>query len=150
MRTNETKTRALELVISIGELSSRSGVKVPTIRFYEELKLMPPLPRTEGRQRRYTQDHLERLQFIRHSRDLGFRIEDVRELLRLGAHPDLPCEAADAIAARQLAEIEAKIERLQALQRELKRMLTACKRGTLRHCRIVETLADHSKCESAH
>ena len=132
--------------ISIGALAARSGVKVATIRFYEELKLMPAPPRTEGRQRRYTATHLDRLRFIRHSRDLGFSIEDVRELLRLAAHPDARCHTADAIAARQLAEVEAKIERLQALKGELKRMLAACEHGVVEGCRIVETLADHGRC----
>ena len=56
---------------SIGELSRRTGVKVPTIRYYEQMGLMPEGERTQGNQRRYRRDELERLAFIRHARDLG-------------------------------------------------------------------------------
>jgi DNA-binding transcriptional MerR regulator len=135
---------------SIGDLATLTDTKVPTIRYYEQIKLLPAPPRTEGGQRRYGRDHLDRLKFIRHSRELGFPVEEIRELLRLSAHPDAPCHAVDEIAAKQLAEVEGKIKRLQSLRKELKRMLGECEKGSLRHCRIIETLADHSLCEHAH
>lgn len=134
---------------SIGDLAGQSGTTVQTIRYYEQSGLMPAPPRTEGRQRRYAQVHLDRLKFIRHARELGFPVDDIRELLRLSAHPDQPCDTADRIAAEQLAEVERKIKRLQALRKELKRM-TACSHGLVRDCRIIETLADHSLCEAEH
>ncbi len=135
---------------SIGDLAERSGTKVPTIRYYEQSDLMPAPPRTEGGQRRYTKEHLRRLQFIRHARDLGFPIDDVRELLRLSAHLEAPCHAVDALAAKHLADVEHKIKRLQTLRRELKRMIGACEQGSLSSCRIIETLADHSLCGGDH
>ena len=61
-------------MFSIGELSKRTGVKIPTIRYYEQMGLIEPPQRSEGNQRRYTRDGLRRLSFIRHSRDLGFTI----------------------------------------------------------------------------
>jgi DNA-binding transcriptional MerR regulator len=134
---------------SIGDLAAQSGTTVQTIRYYEESGLMPAPPRTAGRQRRYAQSHLDRLKFIRHARELGFPVDDIRELLRLSAHPDSPCDAADRIAAEQLGEVERKIRRLQALRKELKRMVSG-PHGSLRDCRIIETLADHSLCETAH
>lgn len=134
---------------SIGDLASQSGTTVQTIRYYEQSGLMPAPPRTEGRQRRYAQVHLDRLKFIRHARGLGFPVDDIRELLRLSAHPDQPCDAADRIAAEQLAEVERKIVRLQALRKELKRMV-AGPHGALRDCRIIETLADHALCGAEH
>jgi DNA-binding transcriptional MerR regulator len=134
---------------SIGDLAAESGTTVQTIRYYEQSGLMPAPPRTSGRQRRYAQGHLDRLKFIRHARELGFPVDDIRELLRLSAHPDSPCDAADRIAAEQLAEVERKIERLRALRKELKRMVGGS-HGSLRNCRIIETLADHSLCESQH
>lgn len=136
-------------VFSIGDLARESGSTVQTIRYYEQSGLMPEPPRTEGRQRRYAQRHLDRLKFIRHARELGFAIEDIRELLRLSAHPEESCEAADRIASEQLAEVERKIARLEALRGELKRMV-AGPHGSLRECRIIETLADHSLCGAAH
>lgn len=135
---------------SIGDLAARSGIKVPTIRYYEMSNLMPAPPRTVGGQRRYTGEHLGRLQFIRHARELGFPIDDVRELLRLSAHLEAPCQAVDALAAKHLADVEHKIKRLKALRRELKRMIGACGQGCLKSCHIIETLADHSLCDAGH
>lgn len=134
---------------SIGDLAARSGTTVQTIRYYEQSGLMPSPPRTGGGQRRYARAHLDRLKFIRHARELGFSVDAIRELLRLSAHPDAPCEAADKIAAAQLAEVERKIARLNALKKELKRM-TAGPHGSLRDCRIIETLADHALCGAEH
>ena len=135
---------------SIGDLAQQSNTKVPTIRYYEESKLMPAPPRTAGGQRRYMQEHLDRLKFIRHARELGFPMEEIRELLRLSAHPDAPCAAVDDIAIKQLGEVERKIKRLQSLRKELKRMIGECERGPLRDCRIIETLADHRFCAGDH
>ena len=135
---------------SIGDLAIQTDTKVPTIRYYEQTKLLPAPPRTEGNQRRYGREHLDRLKFIRHARELGFPVDEIRELLRLSAHPDAPCHAVDEIAARQLAEVEGRIKRLQSLRKELKRMLTECEKGSLRNCRIIETLADHSLCDNEH
>ena len=126
---------------SIGDLATASGTTVQTIRYYEQSGLMPVAARTEGRQRRYAQTHLDRLKFIRHARELGFPVEDIRELLRLSSQKDAPCDAADRIAAEQLAEVKRKIARLQALEVELERMVGACRHGTL---------ADHSLCSTAH
>jgi DNA-binding transcriptional MerR regulator len=85
--------------LSIGDLSRATGVKATTIRFYEAEGLLAPPARSEGGHRVYGRAHLDRLGFVRHARELGFGMEDVRELLRLAdAAPDAPCEGADAIA----------------------------------------------------
>ena len=73
--------------IGIGRLAELTGVKIPTIRFYEQNGLVPPPCRTEGRQRRYDESAVRRLHFIRHARDLGFSVEDIRQLLALSEHP---------------------------------------------------------------
>ena len=86
--------------ISIGELSRRTGVKVPTIRYYESVALMPSPARSEGQQRRYGKTEVSRLIFIRHARELGFEIETIRELLAMSAQPDQSCAEADRIARR--------------------------------------------------
>lgn len=135
---------------SIGDLARESDTKVPTICYYELSQLMPAPPRTGGGQRRYAQEDLDRLKFIRHARELGFPVDEIREMLRLSAHPDAPCDAVDDIAVKQLAEVERKIKRLQSLRKELKRMIGECEKGPLRHCRIIETLANHSLCASDH
>ncbi len=136
-------------MLSIGDLSRRTGVKVPTIRYYEQMGLIAPPARTNGNQRRYSDAGLQQLSFIRHSRDLGFTIEDIRELLDLNSHPDRECADAHNIASRHLAETREKIKRLKRLERELKR-ISACDAGSVAHCDVLATLADHGLCQSEH
>ena len=127
---------------SISELSRRTGVKVPTIRYYEQIGLLPPPTRTEGKQRRYEKEATARLTFIRHARELGFEVEAIRTLLSLQDDPDQSCAAADKIAKARLAEVERRIASLTALRQELKRMIEECVCGRVAECRVIETLAD--------
>ena len=130
--------------LSIGELGRRTHCKVQTIRWYEEVGLLPPPARTRGGHRVYGGRHLARLDFIRHARELGFPLDAVRALLALSDRPDRPCEEAHALASSQLAIVEDKLRRLEALRVELARMTDACDGGVAGECRILETLADHS------
>lgn len=127
-------------VLSIGELAAATATKVPTIRYYETIGLLPPPARTEGNQRRYAAAHQERLAFIRHARALGFDVPAIRDLLRLVATPDAPCAEADAIARRHLADVEARISQLDALRTELARMVACGTHGTVSDCRVVQAL----------
>lgn len=130
----------------IGELARRTGCKVQTIRYYEEIGVMPPAVRAANNRRIYDDTHLERLTFIRHSRDLGFSLDDVRSLLGFTDQPNRPCDEVDAIARNHLDEIERKIVSLQLLESELKRMIEQCAGGTVSDCRIIKVLADHNLC----
>lgn len=130
--------------MSIGELSRQSGCKVQTIRYYEQIGLMPEPERTSGNQRRYGEGHARRLAFIRHSRELGFPLEAIRQLLGMVDDPDRSCAEADRITRRQLAAVQLRIGRLQALERELERLLAECQGGRIAECRIIEVLADHT------
>lgn len=134
----------------IGELSRQTTVKVPTIRYYEQIGLLPEAPRTEGNRRLYGQSEVERLNFIRHSRELGFEIEDIRELLAMAAQPQSSCHQIDSIANNHLIEIDRRIASLTALKAELSRMVDECGHGRVCDCRIIEALADHSHCRSEH
>lgn len=126
----------------IGEAARKTGVKVPTIRYYESIGLLPTPPRTEGNRRLYDEDDLRRLAFIRHARELGFEVEAIRTLLALQDDPDQSCAAADAVARARLVEVEQRIARLSALRAELKRMLELCASGRISDCKVIETLAD--------
>jgi DNA-binding transcriptional MerR regulator len=126
---------------SIGDLARRTGTKVETIRYYESIDLLPAVTRSGGNYRRYTQPHLERLSFIRRGRDLGFSLEEVRELLRLSDDRSQPCGEVDRIARLHLVEIERKVADLKALRRELKQLIEQCGHGTIDECRIIEALA---------
>jgi Cu(I)-responsive transcriptional regulator len=137
-------------MLAIGSLARKTGTKVQTIRYYEQIGLMPEPGRTEGGQRRYGDDDLDRLAFIRHARQLGFSLEAIRELLDLSDHPHRPCLEADAIARRQLKQVEQRLARLEALRTELKRMVRECSGGQTADCRVLEVLRDHSECLTDH
>ena len=137
-------------MLTIGKLGAAAGVKVPTIRYYEQIGLLPEPKRSAGNQRLYGRKVLERLAFIRHARELGFPLDAIRDLLSLSDDPDQPCAAADAIAGAQLAEVDSRIERLNALRVELQRMIAQCAGGKIADCRVIEVLGDHSLCATTH
>ena len=134
----------------IGRLAKATGVKVPTIRFYEGIGLLPEPLRTESDRRVYDQTAVDRLAFIKHARQLGFTVEAIRSLLDLADHPDRPCEQANALAAAQLKTVEAKIRQLQALRKELRRMVATACEGQVSDCRVIEVLSDHALCAHDH
>lgn len=137
--------------LSIGELSRRTGVKVPTIRFYETRGLIPDPGRTEGGQRRYGNAEAARLAFVAHARQLGFDLDAIAELIAL---QDMPLTAhADAhrIAEARLAEVRDRIARLRRLEGELSRLVATCDgRSDGKPCRVLNALADHGACEGEH
>lgn len=136
-------------MIPIGEAARRSGVKVPTIRYYEQIGLLPAPVRSEGNRRHYEASDLRRLAFIRHSRELGFDIEAIRTLLTLQDNPSQPCATADTIAQARLADVVQRIRSFTALKAELELMVEGCRHGKVGECRVIEVLADHSQCEHA-
>ena len=137
-------------MLTIGVLAKKTGTKVQTIRYYEQIGLMPKPGRTTGGQRRYGDSELDRLAFIRHARQLGFGLEAIRELLDLSDQPDRPCAEADAIARRQLRQVEQRMARLDALKIELERMIHECSGGRTADCRVLTVLRDHSECLTEH
>jgi len=132
--------------VPIGKAARISGVKVPTIRYYEQIGLLPAPARSEANRRHFTGAELRRLAFIRHARELGFEIESIRTLLALQDDPHQPCATADAIAQARLAEVEGRIRSLQALKAELELMVEGCRHGEVADCRVIEVLADHGEC----
>jgi DNA-binding transcriptional MerR regulator len=135
--------------VPIGEAARQSGVKVPTIRYYEQIGLLPAPVRSEGNRRHYDDADLRRLVFIRHARELGFAIDAIRTLLTLQDNPSQPCATADVIAKARLAEVDQRINSLVALKAELELMVEGCSRGRVAECRVIEVLADHGKCAHA-
>ncbi len=127
--------------LSIGELAAAAAVKAPTIRFYEQIGLIPAPPRTASDRRVYDAQSVRRLVFIRHARGLGFPIDSIRTLLALADDPERPCDGADRLAADQLADVEARIRQLEALRDELRRMVDAGCAGRIRDCHVIETLS---------
>lgn len=135
---------------SIGELAAETGVKIPTIRYYEGIGLIAAPPRSEGNQRRYDDAALKRLKFIAHARAMGFPMAELKAMLRIAGHADAPCDDIDALVRGRLAEVEARIRSLTALRAELSGMLDDHHHGTVADCRIVEVLSDHEHCAHEH
>ena len=138
-------------MLAIGELSRQTGVKVPTIRYYEQVGLIDAPERSDGNQRRYGKAELERLGFIRHARDLGLSLEAIRELIALSSDPCRSCDEADGIARQHLHHVRDKISQFQNLERELVRIVDGCAGGKrVDDCYVLRSLGDHSLCKREH
>lgn len=136
--------------MKIGELSRATGTPIETIRYYERIGLLPAPGRTAGNYRSYGAAHRARLAFVRHSRELGFTIEEIRSLLDLSDHPARDCGEADRIATRHLEQVEGKIAQLTLLRDELARIVGRCRGGLAGDCRVIEALGDHAQCRGEH
>ncbi|WP_027256891.1 MULTISPECIES: MerR family transcriptional regulator [Leisingera] len=137
-------------MFSIGQLSKATGVKVPTIRYYEEIGLLPAPGRNAGNQRRYGQGGMDTLGFIKHARDLGFSLEDIKSLMGLDGHLGDDCAAADKIARSQLANVRDRIRKLEQLATELERISHLCDDGNGGCCQVLTALGDHRLCAGDH
>lgn len=126
--------------MNIGELARTADTKVETIRYYERVGLLPAPPRTAGNYRDYSVVHAVRLTFTRRARDLGFSIEQIRELLNLAENKNQSCKAVDTIAREHLANVKQKLADLSALRRELDSLVGQCRHGTVADCRVIEAL----------
>ena len=135
---------------SIGEISKKVGLKVPTIRYYEDAGMIPAPRRSPGKQRRYSQADLDRLVFIRHARQLGFSLAATRNLIALSEDPGNDCDAVDQVVTRQLESVRHKIALLQALESELTRIASGCRSGSVGDCYVIESLANHELCQTDH
>jgi DNA-binding transcriptional MerR regulator len=128
---------------AIGVLSELTGVKIPTIRFYESIGLLPAPERTQTNRRTYDAETVRRLSFIRRARELGFEMEAIRTLLDLAANPGQPCPETENLARRQLVDIDGRIAQLTRLRMEIDALLDRLTLGQGRGCGIVEALADY-------
>lgn len=127
--------------LSIGDLGKATGVKVVTIRYYEQIGLMPVAPRTGGNCRACQEEHVRRLRFIRRLRGLGFALVQVRDLLPLASEKNQACAQVDRITSEHLADVEHRIRDLKKLAAELRRLSRRCQGGgRIADCRIIEAL----------
>lgn len=124
--------------VMIGGLSTATGVKIETIRYYERAGLISPPLRTGGNYRSYGREDIARLRFIKRTRDLGFSLEEVRALLDISVQQDRDCCEIDALATEHLAEVDRKIADLTSLRQQLSSMIASCRGGTVADCQILE------------
>jgi MerR family mercuric resistance operon transcriptional regulator len=125
---------------SIGELAKRSGVKIETIRFYEKSGIMPSPARSSGGYRMYGPTHLKRLSFIRRGRQLGFGLDELRNLLRLVDGQAFSCAEVHALTLQHLAEVRSKIAALRRLERVMADMAAQCTDNLIPECPVIDAL----------
>ncbi|BCK76258.1 MULTISPECIES: MerR family transcriptional regulator [Acetobacteraceae] len=143
----------------IGELAERTRTNAPTIRYYEEIGLLPRPERQEGNQRRYAEDDVRRLTFIRRCRAFGFSIDQVRALVELVQDRTRSCAEARDLAHTHLMDVRAKLRELKALEKSIAGFVATCDAqcagGPGSECVILDELAtiepagNRACCESA-
>lgn len=138
--------------LTIGTMAERTGCNVPTIRYYEEIGLLPKAGRTPGGRRVYGEPDFRQLLFIRRCRDFGFSIDQVRALASLAGSADSDCCGARDLVHSHLETVREKLVELKALQRSLASLVescnTVCAGGAAASCVIFEDLAssEPTKC----
>ena len=135
---------------TIGELSRLSGVIVETIRYFEKIGILPNPPRNSSGYRVYSTLHLERLSFIRRSRELGFSQAEVRRLLTLVDEHSYTCAEVKAMTGKQLAIVQDKIMDLQKLEHALANMVEECDGGDVPDCPIIDILSTLPESGASH
>lgn len=126
--------------LSIGTLSKLSAVNIETIRYYERVGLLPSPPRTQGGHRVYGSSHLQRLQFVKRSRELGFSIDEIRALLGL-VDGGYTCAEVQALTLKHLADVQAKISDLRRLEATLAEISSQCTGEQVPDCPVIEALS---------
>jgi MerR family mercuric resistance operon transcriptional regulator len=133
-----TASRAEHL--SIGALSRLTGVNIETIRYYERVKMLPAPPRALNGRRVYDSTQFRILAFIRRSRELGFSLDEIRALIRLGGPEKATCREVREIATRHLQDIRAKLDDLRKLERLLARTVSQCSGKKVPDCPVLDIL----------
>ena len=128
--------------LTIGALARRAGVNVETIRYYQRRGLLPLPPKPVQGYRRYGEETLARLRFIRRAQELGFTLREIAGLLSLG---DGECRQVQALAAERLEEIRRRIGDLRAMEAVLEELLARCRAGDEGGpCALVDALAERT------
>ena len=128
-------------IMNIGEAAKASGVSAKMVRHYEEVGLFPRPGRSDGGYRLYTERDVHTLRFIRHARDLGFSIERIGELLALWQNRKRPSRQVKALAEAHIAELERKVQELQAMKATLRHLADGCSGDDRPECPILDRLA---------
>ena len=126
--------------LTIGKLSELTGVNIETIRYYERIKMAAAPPRTASGRRIYGSADVRALAFLRRARELGFSLNEIRALLRLGGPEKASCREVRDIASRHLDDIRAKIGDLRKLERLLTKTVAQCTGTTAPECPVLDIL----------
>jgi MerR family copper efflux transcriptional regulator len=127
--------------LTIGEVAEQGGVHIETLRYYERRGLLEKPPRSASNYRQYPETAVRRVRFVKRAQELGFSLNDIKELLSLQAAPEAGCAEIRAHAEAKMKAIEDKISSLTAMKKALSRLVTACSgEGPLSECPILESL----------
>ena len=131
--------------LKIGEVARASGVGIETIRFYERDGLLAKPDRKPSGYRQYDPSVVARLQFIRDTKELGFALSEIRELLRLRFDAETRCAHIRDLATRKIKDIETRILNLQNMRRSLQKILKGCEqKNTVDDCPLLKGLGNTS------
>ncbi len=130
--------------LKIGELARQSGLSVETLRYYERRGLIPPADRLPSGYRVFPASVLKRLAFVQRSKELGFTLDEILELLALQSHPDEESAAVKQRVEERIEEIGRKIADLQRIQQALRGLSSLCDgKGQTGDCPILAFLEQH-------
>jgi Cu(I)-responsive transcriptional regulator len=127
--------------VAIGEAARQSGVSARMVRHYEELGLLPPIDRTDGGYRQYSEADVHTLRFIKRARDLGFSMGEIAELAGLWHDRGRTSANVKSIAQRHLAELDQRIATMQAMRKTLTDLVHCCHGDQRPECPILDELA---------
>lgn len=140
-----TYSRIKQGSMNIGEAAKASGVSAKMIRHYESVGLLQEAARTESGYRQYTDKEVSTLRFVRHSRDLGFSIEQIRALLGLWQDRTRPSRQVRALAQAHIEELDEKLAELQAMKATLEHLVHCCRGDDRPDCPIIDSLAQEPR-----
>jgi Cu(I)-responsive transcriptional regulator len=140
-------TRALNELpwpVSIGQAAELSGISAKMVRHYESLGLLPRVARTDSGYRQYSEADVHTLRFIKRSRDLGFSMAEIAELVALWQNRRRASASVKRIAQQHVIDLAQRIEAMQAMQRTLNQLLHHCHGDERPECPILDDLAHHA------
>lgn len=126
--------------LSIGDLSELTECNIETIRYYERINILKKPRRTSGGRRIYNKDEMKRLLFVRRCRELGFTLDEVRELLRLVDGEKYTCAEVKKITIGHADDVQIKIKDLRKIEKVLRSMATKCEGRNIPDCPVIDVL----------
>jgi Hg(II)-responsive transcriptional regulator len=126
-----------------GQLAKQTGVNPETIRYYENIGLLPKAARTENGYRIYSEEDIRRIKFIKRAKELGFTLKEIKELLELRFEDIGSCSDVRELAEEKLKDVEQKIKDLEKIKEILKQLIDQCPgKGSISQCPIVSTIEE--------
>ena len=120
----------MELELRVGSIAKKAGVGVQTLHYYEHIGLLPKPTRSEANYRLYSPDALRRVRFIKKAQALGFKLEEIKQILDLKSHGRAPCRKVTELGQKHLRDIDARLAQLRRYRREVARSLTSWREKT--------------------